>query len=67
MHIAISSFISNCFKNRDAFLEDLKYRKRIDLKNSQTENSNLNILLLMPGLFIYLLIIYLLAYKGFGV
>ena len=27
MHIAISSFISNCFKNRDAFLVDLKSRE----------------------------------------
>ena len=27
MQIAISSFISNCFKNRDAFLEDLKSRE----------------------------------------
>ena len=27
MHIAISSFISNCFKNRDAFLEDLQSRE----------------------------------------
>ena len=27
LHIAISSFISNCFKNRDAFLEDLKSRE----------------------------------------
>ena len=27
LHNAISSFISNCFKNRDAFLEDLKSRE----------------------------------------
>ena len=27
MHIAFSSFINNCFKNRDAFLEDLKSRE----------------------------------------
>ena len=27
LHIAISSFISNCFKNRDGFLEDLKSRE----------------------------------------
>ena len=27
LHIAISSFISNCFKNCDAFLEDLKSRE----------------------------------------
>ena len=27
LHNAISSFVSNCFKNRDAFLEDLKSRE----------------------------------------
>ena len=27
LHIAISSFIRNCFKNRDAFLKDLKSRE----------------------------------------